>query len=95
MIGVLQEGTEIHKNTLPTKVFDFAVIERLRYRISPESKIRHTLYLLMMGAPEDGVLTRRAMVRLYVDPEIVESPYYAQELPILCYIKISYIKYIS
>jgi hypothetical protein len=73
LVGMLQEGEVLHMTTLPPGVFEFVVVERLMYRSSPEGRARETLYLLMPGDEEDGIPTRRCMVRLYVDPDFVET----------------------
>ncbi|KAI0138500.1 HET-domain-containing protein [Hypoxylon sp. NC0597] len=77
LVGVLQEGNFLHKNTLPPGVFDFLVVERLSFRYAPQSSIRQTLYLIMLT--RDGeVFGRRAMVRLYVEPRLEECKEYLE-----------------
>ncbi len=68
LVGMLHEGNQLHKNTLPAGVFDFLVVERLSSRAAPESRLRHTLYLIMLEEDEEGSISRRAMVRLFVEP---------------------------
>ncbi|KAI1862341.1 uncharacterized protein JN550_010203 [Neoarthrinium moseri] len=67
-LGQLQEGVASHKMTLPPGVFDFLLIERFRFRYGPDRPIRHTLYLLMLEAQDNGSFRRKTMVRLYVEP---------------------------
>lgn len=77
LVGVLQEGNFLHKNTLPPGVFDFLVVERLSFRYAPQSSIRQILYLIMLN--RDGeVFGRRAMVRLYVEPRLEEREEYLE-----------------
>ncbi|KAI1413579.1 HET-domain-containing protein [Hypoxylon sp. FL1857] len=75
LVGVLHEGNVLHKNTLSPGIFDFLIIERLGFRYAPQSSIRHTLYMVMLN--RDGeVFSRRAMVRLYVEPKLEEQQEY-------------------
>ena len=76
LVGMLQEGSAVHKNTLPEGVYQFVVVERLWFRKAEGAKMRHTVYLLMLGDQEGGVPTRRAMVRLFVEPDVVETDDY-------------------
>lgn len=68
LVGMLHEGNHLHKNTLPAGVFDFLVVERLSARAAPESRLRHTLYMIMLEGGDRGVASRRTMVRLFVEP---------------------------
>ncbi|KAI0121825.1 HET-domain-containing protein [Daldinia grandis] len=67
LLGVLQEGNFLHKNTLPQGIFDFLVVERLSFRYAPDSNVRHVVYMIMLDG-EVGSYSRRAMVRLFVEP---------------------------
>ncbi|KAI0841490.1 HET-domain-containing protein [Hypoxylon sp. FL0890] len=52
-------------------VFDFLVVERLSFRYAPEGSLRHILYMIMLDRGGE-VFSRRAMVRLYVEPRLEE-----------------------
>ncbi|KAI1760672.1 HET-domain-containing protein [Hypoxylon sp. FL1150] len=67
LLGMLQEGNFLHKNTLPSGVFKFLVVERLSFRYSPQSSIRHVLYMILLDGGGDK-FSRHSMVRLYVEP---------------------------
>ncbi|KAI1144435.1 HET-domain-containing protein [Hypoxylon sp. FL0543] len=69
LVGVLQEGNFLHKNTLPEGVSDFLVVERLSFRYGPRSSIRHILYMIMLDRNGE-THSRRTMVRLYVEPTL-------------------------
>ncbi|KAK6953432.1 hypothetical protein Daesc_005736 [Daldinia eschscholtzii] len=75
-LGMLQEGNFLHKNTLPQGVFDFLVVERLSFRYAPDGNVRHVLYMIML---EEGEVfySRRAMVRLFVEPGLGKEPEYS------------------
>ncbi|OTA60820.1 HET-domain-containing protein [Hypoxylon sp. EC38] len=77
LLGVLHEGNFLHKNTLPPGVFDFLVIERLSFRYAPQSSIRHILYMIMLDRDPE-LFSRRAMVRLYVEPRLEEREEYLE-----------------
>ncbi|KAI0181124.1 HET-domain-containing protein [Hypoxylon sp. FL1284] len=67
LLGVLQEGNFLHKNTLSSGVFDFLVVERLMFRYSPEGSVRHVLYMILLEGNGE-LFTRRSMVRLFIEP---------------------------
>ncbi|KAI1104679.1 HET-domain-containing protein [Jackrogersella minutella] len=75
LLGTFQEGNFLHKNTLPEGVFDFCVVERLSFRYSPQSPVRHIFYLIMLEGGGDFP-TRRTMVRLYIEPRLEEHQEY-------------------
>lgn len=49
LLGILQEGNFLHKNTLPQGVFDFLVVEKLSFRYAPDSNVRHVVYMIILG----------------------------------------------
>lgn len=56
LLGILQEGNFLHKNTLPQGVFDFLVVEKLSFRYAPDSNVRHVVYMIMLGRRKCRVL---------------------------------------
>lgn len=69
-VGMLEENSSLHKNTLPAGVFSFLVVERLTYRKRADGPLRDILFLLFLESGDGGLFTRRSMVRLYVEPEL-------------------------
>ncbi|KAI0846330.1 HET-domain-containing protein [Daldinia vernicosa] len=76
LLGILQEGNFLHKNTLPQGTFDFLVVERLSFRYAPDSNVRHVVYMVMLEG-ELGSYSRRAMVRLFVEPGLDKQQDYS------------------
>ncbi|KAI1373381.1 HET-domain-containing protein [Hypoxylon crocopeplum] len=75
LLGILQEGNFLHKNTLPQGEFDFLVVERLSFRYRPQGPLRHTLYMILIDGNE-GLFSRRSMVRLFIEPGLETKPKY-------------------
>lgn len=86
LLGQLQDGHARHTLTLEPGVFDFLLVERLKFRYGPGRPIRHWLYLIQLQhvTGEDGLFTRRitrwcaqnkeyaqtGLVRLYIEPGV-------------------------
>lgn len=67
VVGSLKEGNVLHSITLPAGVFDFVLVERLRFRYSSDTPIRDVLYMIMLHHLDDEYPSRRAMVTLTVE----------------------------
>ncbi|KAI0130147.1 heterokaryon incompatibility protein-domain-containing protein [Xylariales sp. AK1849] len=76
LVGIIQQGNVLHKNTLPAGVFTFLVIERLQCRFTADGHVNHTLFMIMLVEETDGMFSRKTMVRLYVDRDFASRPQY-------------------
>ena len=86
-IGRLLENNYMHPLTLPSGVFDFVVVCRIKHVMHTADRlVRHTLYLIMLdygeAAQNWGIPSRRTHVRWTVDKDFVKTDRYND---ILCY----------
>ncbi|CAK7239733.1 MAG: hypothetical protein STHCBS139747_001168 [Sporothrix thermara] len=81
-IGLLQQNSELHPTSLPSGVFDFVVVQRVKRDLG-NGRFRHMLYLLMLdydNGDSRGVPSRRSLVQWLVEGSFIPTPEYAAML---------------
>jgi hypothetical protein len=69
LLGSLQEGNNLHRNTIPSGTYDFLVVERLRYQVAADRPIRQTICMVLLERIEH-LASRKTFVRLYMEPGV-------------------------
>ncbi|CAK7234159.1 hypothetical protein SCUCBS95973_008839 [Sporothrix curviconia] len=80
-IGMLTQNEERHPTSLPSGVFDFVVVQRVKRNLG-NGRFRHLLYLLMLDDNGGGgaVPSRRTLVQWNVEGSFIPTPAYADML---------------
>ncbi|KAI9729556.1 MAG: hypothetical protein M1834_006752 [Cirrosporium novae-zelandiae] len=66
LLGCIGERDFLHNNTLRPGIYDFLIVERLKYKVTPDSPFRYRYYMLLIKKIED-VEYRVTKVRLYLE----------------------------
>jgi hypothetical protein len=69
LLGSLQEGNNLHRNTIPSGTYDFLIVERLLYQVASGRPIRQTIYMLLLEK-NGQFASRKTFVRLYMEPGV-------------------------
>ncbi|CAK7199665.1 hypothetical protein SEUCBS139899_002348 [Sporothrix eucalyptigena] len=79
IIGMLTQNEERHPTSLPSGVFDFVVVQRVK-RDMGNGRSRHVLYLVMLDDNGGGVPSRRSLVQWNVESNFIPNPAYTTML---------------